>query len=95
MVILTESSLLPQGKQTNGNCFRDLCQISGNNEECILHDKMTCDIFTMFNSVQHTHLQDNILEFQKYLFWQGNIQVRFNLEKWVLSRALCLGKEAE
>lgn len=49
----------------------------------------------MFNSVQHTHLQDNILEFQKHLFWQGNIQVRFNLEKWVLSRAPCLGKEAE
>lgn len=45
----------------------------------------------MFSSVQ----QDNILEYQKYLFWQRNSQVRFNLEKWILSRALCLGKEAE
>lgn len=56
---------------------------------------MTCDAFIMLSSVQHTHLQDNILEYQKYLPWQGNIQVTFNLEKWILSRTLCLGKEAE
>lgn len=56
---------------------------------------MTSDIFTMFSSIRHTHWQDNILEYQKYLFWQGNIQVRYNLEKWILSRALCLVKEAE
>lgn len=94
MVILRENSwcLLPQGKQIKSNCFRDLCQIAGNSEKCILQDKITCFIFTMFSSVQHTHLQDNILEYQKYLFWQGNSQVRFNLEKWILSRALCLGK---
>jgi len=64
----------------------------GNNEECVLRDKITADIFTMFSSIQHTHLQDNILEYQKPLFWQGNLQVRFCLEKWILSRALCGGK---
>lgn len=70
MVILTKTSwyLQPQGKQIKGSCFRDLCQIPGNNEESQLCDKVAADIFMMFSLIQHTHCKTTSLSIRNISF---------------------------